>query len=57
MAKLTKDEKDRFKAEKKARRNRGRKPTHFQKQDAERSRLWVLARLNLPSGECAKDVL
>jgi hypothetical protein len=55
MAKLTKAEKDRFKAEQEARRARYRKPSrHKLKRDAEaaeKSRLWCLAHLNLSSGD------
>lgn len=57
VAKLTKQEIDRHKADYR----RGRKPTRHQLKAqaaaAEKSRLWVLARLNLPGGGDAKDVL
>lgn len=59
MAKLTKEEKDRFKSEPAARRARYKKPSRgkIKSYAAEKSRLWVLARLNLPGGGDAKDVL
>jgi hypothetical protein len=60
VAKLTKEEKDRFKSEQAARRARYKKPSRGKiKSDAaaaEKSRQWVLARVNLPVGD-AKDVL
>ena len=62
MAKLTKEEKDRFRAERQPdfRRKLYRKPSLRALQRdaaaAEKSRLWCLAHLSLSSGD-AKDVL